>query len=128
MAANYNTVTSGLTTSMVGIYTAPGSNNDNRAIVLSIYASNKTASDGTITCGIAATSTPPTGITSTRIIAALANAIVVPANTSLELVVNKLILQGGTDTSNKAKYLYAQANAASTIDVTVSAYETGTGV
>ena len=128
MAANYGTEVVGLTTNMVGIYTAPANNNDNRSILLSIYASNKTAADNSITCGIAATSVAPTGITSTAIIASLANAIVVPANTSLELVVNKIILQGGDDTDNKPKYVYAQAATAGAIDVTVSIYETGTGV
>tara|TARA_B100000085_G_scaffold59110_2_gene51941 strand:+ start:1745 stop:2131 length:387 start_codon:yes stop_codon:yes gene_type:complete len=128
MAANYATQTVGLTTNMVGIYTAPSANNDNRSIVLSIFASNKSGSDNSLTCGIADTSTAPTGITSTAIVAALANAIVIPANTSLELIVNKLILQGGTPEANKPAYIYAQAASASAVDVTVSAYETGTGV
>lgn len=96
------------TTNVTDVYQAP-STAGNVAIVLSIMASNV---DGVNSCDISIIKTNSSNTEQSR----LAHTIPVPADTSLEIVANKLVLKAG-------EKIRAQASAANDIHVTLSALE-----
>lgn len=109
MANTFNNAQASLTTTNVtDVYQAPSST-DAVAIVLSIMVSNV---DGVNACDISIIKTNSSNTEQSR----LAHTIPVPADTSLEVVANKLVLKAG-------EKLRAQASAANDLVVTVSALE-----
>lgn len=110
MAETFNRASVALTTtSITDVYQAPNVAATDRAIVLSCLVSNV---DGVNAAGI---SMDITNSSNTKI-AAVAFTISVPADASLELIPNKLVLKQG-------EKLRATASAASDLEVTVSALE-----
>lgn len=110
MPETFNRESVGLgTTATTTVYQAPNSADTNRAIVLSCLIANV---DGVVPADITV------GITSSNdtLIARIANTISVPADASLELIPNKLVLKRG-------EKLRATASAANDLEVTVSALE-----
>ena len=109
MANTFNNAQASLTTTNVtDVYQAPASSGA-VAIVLSIMVSNV---DGTNACDISIIKTDSSNTEQSR----LAHTIPVPADTSLEVVANKVVLKAG-------EKLRAQASAANDLVVTVSSLE-----
>ena len=109
MAETFNSNSVKLTTTnATDAYQAPNVAATDRAIVLSIMAANLTGSAATVTVQITDASNV--------VRASLAQAISVPANSTLEVVANKVVLKQG----EKIRATTATANA---FDVTVSALE-----
>lgn len=97
------------TTSVTTAYQAPNVANTDRAIVLSCLVANV---DGASAADVTVAITDSSDVE----IAKLANTISVPADASLELVANKVVLKRG-------EKLRVTASAANRLDVTVSALE-----
>jgi hypothetical protein len=109
MANTFNNAQASLTTTDVtNVYQAPTASGA-VAIVLSIMVSNV---DGTNACDISIIKTDSSNTEQSR----LAHTIPVPADTSLEVVANKVVLKAG-------EKLRAQASAANDLVVTISALE-----
>jgi hypothetical protein len=110
MAETFNNASVKLTsTSATDIYQAPTGNAADRAIVLSCLVANV---DGTDSADITITITDG----SNAVLSTLASTIKVPADASLEVIANKLILK-------QSQKIRATASAASDLEVTVSALE-----
>lgn len=110
MPETFNRESVGLTTTAITtVYQAPNAADSNRAIVLSCLIANVDGvSPADITVAV-------TSSTDTQI-ARIANTISVPADASLELIPNKLVLKRG-------EKLRATAGVANDLEVTVSALE-----
>lgn len=109
MANTFNNAQVALsTTSVTDVYQAPTSSG-NVSIVLSIMVANV---DGTNSADISIIKTNSSDTEQSR----LAHTIPVPADTSLEVIANKLVLKAG-------EKIRAQASASSDLVVTVSALE-----
>jgi len=110
MAETFNNASVKLTsTSATDIYQAPTGNAADRAIVLSCLVANV---DGTNNADITITITDG----SNAVLSTLASTISVPADASLEVVANKVILK-------QSQKIRATASAASDLEVTLSALE-----
>lgn len=110
MAETFNRASVALTTtSITDVYQAPNTNAADRAIVLSCLVANV---DGTVASDITLTITDSANTS----IARIAYTISVPADTSLEVIPNKLILKNG-------EKLRGTASVASKLELTVSAME-----
>jgi hypothetical protein len=110
MAETFNRASVALTTtSITDVYQAPNVAATNRSIVLSCLVANV---DGTAACDV---TIDVTNASNTKI-ATLASTVAVPADASLEVIVNKLVLKQG-------EKIRATASAASDLEVTVSALE-----
>jgi hypothetical protein len=110
MAETFNNASVKLTgTSATDVYQAPTGNAADRAIVLSCLVANV---DGTNSATITITVTDG----SNTVLSTLANTITVPADASLEVIANKLILK-------QSQKIRATASAANDLDVTLSALE-----
>ena len=111
MATNtFNNAQSKLTTSTITtVYTAPNTTSSDRAIVLSILVANV---DGVNAADITITKTDNADAEQSK----LANTISVPADSSLEILANKLVLKAG-------EKIRATASAANDLDVTISVLE-----
>jgi hypothetical protein len=110
MAETFNNASVKLTsTSVTDIYQAPTSNAANRAIVLSCLVANV---DGTNNADITLTLTDG----SNAVLSTLASTITVPADASLEVIANKLVLK-------QSQKIRATASAAGDLEVTLSALE-----
>ena len=110
MAETFNNASVKLTsTSATDIYQAPTGNAADRAIVLSCLVANV---DGTSNAEITLTVTDG----SNAVLSTLASTIVVPADASLEVVANKVILK-------QSQKIRATASAANDLEVTLSALE-----
>lgn len=97
------------TTSITDVYQAPNAAASDRAIVLSCLVANVDGVNGAnVTIDITSSSNVA--------IAKIANTIVVPADASLEVIVNKLVLKQG-------EKIRATASAGGDLEVTVSALE-----
>lgn len=97
-------------TNVIDVYTAPSSAGTDRAVVLSALAANVNGTGNTtISCYICDAS-------SNTVLSTLAYTIILPADTSIELIPNKLILESG-------QKLRAQAADANFVHFTVSALE-----
>jgi len=97
------------TTSATDIYQAPTGNAGDRAIVLSCLVANV---DGSTSANITITVTDG----SNAVLSTLASTITVPADASLEVIANKLILK-------QSQKIRATASVASDLEVTLSALE-----
>lgn len=97
------------TTSITDAYQAPNVAATDRAIVLSCMVANV---DGTSSADVTVAITDSSNVE----IAKLANTINVPADASLEIVANKVVLKRG-------EKLRVTASAANRLDVTVSSLE-----
>jgi hypothetical protein len=97
------------TTSATDIYQAPTGNAGDRAIVLSCLVANV---DGSTAANITITVTDG----SDAVLSTLASTIAVPADASLEVIANKLILK-------QSQKIRATAGTASDLEVTLSALE-----
>ena len=110
MAETFNNASVKLTsTSATDIYQAPTGNVADRAIVLSCLVANV---DGTSPAEITLTVTDG----SNSVLSTLASTINVPADASLEVIANKLILK-------QSQKIRATASAANDLEVTLSALE-----
>jgi hypothetical protein len=110
MAETFNNASVKLTTTnATDIYQAPTANAGDRAIVLSCLVANV---DGTNNADITITITDG----SNAVLSTLASTISVPADASLEVVANKVILK-------QSQKIRATASAASDLEVTLSALE-----
>ena len=110
MAESFNRASVALsTTTITDVYQAPNNASGDRAIVLSCMVANV---DGSNSCDVTITITD----SSDTEIAKLANTITVPADATLEVIANKVILKQG-------EKLRATAQNASDLHVTVSALE-----
>ena len=110
MAETFNNASIKLTTtSATDIYQAPTANAADRAIVLSCLVANV---DGSASATIPITVTDG----STAVLSTLASTITVPADSSLEVIANKVILK-------QSQKIRATASAASDLEVTLSALE-----
>ena len=110
MAETFNNASVKLTnTSATDIYQAPTGNAADRAIVLSCLVANV---DGTSSAEITITVTDG----SNTVLSTLASTITVPADASLEVIANKLILK-------QSQKIRATASAANDLEVTLSALE-----
>jgi hypothetical protein len=110
MAETFNNASVKLTTtSATDIYQAPTANAGDRAIVLSCLVANV---DGSAAADITITVTDG----SNAVLSTLASTITVPADASLEVIANKLILK-------QSQKIRATASAASDLEVTLSALE-----
>jgi hypothetical protein len=110
MAETFNNASVKLTTSGVTtVYQAPTGNAADRAIVLSCLVANV---DGTSNADITMTVTDG----SDAVLSTLASTITVPADASLEVIPNKLILK-------QSQKIRATASVASDLEVTLSALE-----
>jgi hypothetical protein len=110
MAETFNNASVKLTTtSATDIYQAPTGNAADRAIVLSCLVANV---DGTSSANVTITITDG----SNAVLSTLASTITVPADASLEVIANKLILK-------QSQKIRATASAADDLEVTVSALE-----
>jgi hypothetical protein len=110
MAETFNNASVKLTsTSATDIYQAPTGNAADRAIVLSCLVANV---DGTNNADITITITDG----SNAVLSTLASTITVPADASLEVIANKLILK-------QSQKIRATASATSDLEVTLSALE-----
>jgi hypothetical protein len=109
MANTFNNANVNLsTTDVTDVYQAP-STSGNVAIVLSIMVSNV---DGSAAADVSIIKTSSDNTEQSR----LAHTIPVPADTSLEVVANKLVLKAG-------EKIRAQASAANDLSITLSALE-----
>lgn len=109
MANTFNNAQAVLsTTSVTDVYQAP-STASNVAIVLSVLCANV---NGTASADVSIIKTNSSNTEQSR----LAHTIPVPADTSLEVVANKIVLKAG-------EKLRAQASVANYINVTISALE-----
>lgn len=97
------------TTNITDAYQAPNAAATNRAVVLSCLLAN---TDGTDSADVTVSITDA----SDTEIAKYVNTVSIPADASLEIIANKLVLKNG-------EKLRATASAANDIDVTVSALE-----
>ena len=97
------------TTSATDNYQAPTGNAGDRAIVLSCLVANV---DGSTSANITITVTDG----SNAVLSTLASTITVPADASLEVIANKLILK-------QSQKIRATASVASDLEVTLSALE-----
>ena len=110
MAETFNNASVKLTaTSATDIYQAPTGNAADRAIVLSCLVANV---DGSSNAAITITVTDG----SNNVLSTLASTITVPADASLEVIANKLILK-------QSQKVRATASAANDLEVTLSALE-----
>jgi len=110
MAETFNNASVKLTTtSATDIYQAPTGNAADRSIVLSCLVANV---DGASPAEITLTVTDG----SNAVLSTLASTIVVPADASLEVIANKLILK-------QSQKIRATAGTANDLEVTVSALE-----
>lgn len=110
MAETFNRASVALsTTSITDVYQAPTSNAADRAIVLSCLVANV---DGTSAADITITVTDG----SNSAIARLASTVSVPADSSLEVIANKLVLK-------QSEKIRATASAGADLEVTVSVLE-----
>jgi len=110
MAETFNNASVKLTTtSATDIYQAPTGNAADRAIVLSCLVANV---DGANSADITITITDG----SNTVLSTLASTITVPADASLEVIANKIILK-------QSQKIRATASAASDLEVTLSALE-----
>jgi len=110
MAENFNNASVKLTTtSATDIYQAPTGNAADRAIVLSCLVANV---DGTNNAQVTVVVTDG----SNNVLSTLASTITVPADASLEVIANKLILK-------QSQKVRATASAANDLEVTLSALE-----
>lgn len=110
MAESFNRSSTALTTTgITDVYTAPSGNAADRAVVLSCIAANI---DGTNAVDISL----QVATSGDSKLSSVAHTITVPADSSLELIANKLVLEQG-------EKLRAIASTASGIDMTVSALE-----
>ena len=110
MAETFNNASVKLTTtSATDIYQAPTANAGDRAIVLSCLVANV---DGSAAANITITVTDG----SNAVLSTLASTITVPADASLEIIANKLILK-------QSQKMRATASVASDLEVTLSALE-----
>ncbi len=110
MAETFNNASVKLTTtSATDIYQAPTGNAADRAIVLSCLVANV---DGTNAADITIAITDG----SNAVLSTLASTVVVPADASLEVIANKLVLK-------QSQKIRATAGAASDLEVTLSALE-----
>jgi hypothetical protein len=110
MAETFNNASVKLTsTSATDIYQAPTGNAGDRAIVLSCLVANV---DGTNNADITITVTDG----SNSVLSTLASTVLVPADATLEVVANKVILK-------QSQKIRATASAASDLEVTLSALE-----
>jgi len=110
MAETFNNASVKLTsTSATDIYQAPTGNAADRAIVLSCLVANV---DGTNAADITITITDG----SNAVLSTLASTISVPADASLEVIANKVILK-------QSQKIRATASAANDLEVTLSALE-----
>lgn len=109
MAETFNNATVKLSTiSATDVYQAPTGNAADRAIVLTCLVANV----GTLNTGITIAITDE----SNTVLSTQANAIVVPINSSLEIVTNKIILK-------QSQKIRATASSANNLEVTLSALE-----
>ena len=108
MAEVFNRASAELTTSFATIYSAPTTTGD-VAVVLSALVANV---DGTNAADIDLWFDGGVALTGGK----LASTISVPADSSLELIPNKVVLKAGES-------LYAKASAASDLELTVSVLE-----
>jgi hypothetical protein len=110
MAETFNRASVALTTtSITDVYQAPNVADTDRAIVLSCLVANV---DGTNAADITITITN----SANTVVSRIANTIGVPADASLEVIPNKLVLKRG-------EKLRATASVASRLEVTISALE-----
>jgi hypothetical protein len=110
VAETFNNASVKLTsTSATDIYQAPTANAGDRAIVLSCLVANV---DGSTAADITITVTDG----SNAVLSTLASTITVPADASLEVIANKLILK-------QSQKIRATASVASDLEVTLSALE-----
>lgn len=110
MAETFNNASVKLTTtSATDIYQAPTGDAADRAIVLSCLVANV---DGSTAANITITLTDG----SNAVLSTLASTIAVPADASLEVIANKLILK-------QSQKIRATASAASDLEITLSALE-----
>lgn len=110
MAETFNRASVALSgTSITDVYQAPTGNAADRAVVLSCLVANV---NGTSAADITITITDGSNST----IARLASTISVPADSSLEIIPNKLVLK-------QSEKLRATASAGNYIEVTVSSLE-----
>jgi len=110
MAETFNNASVKLTTtSATDIYQAPTGNAADRAIVLSCLVANV---DGTDSSDITITVTDSSNVVQST----LASTIAVPADASLEVIANKLILK-------QSQKIRATATVANDLEVTLSALE-----
>jgi hypothetical protein len=110
MAETFNNASVKLTsTAATDIYQAPTSNAGDRAIVLSCLVANV---DGTNNADVTITVTDG----SNAVLSTLASTITVPADASLEVVANKVILK-------QSQKIRATAAVANDLEVTLSALE-----
>ena len=110
MAETFNNASVKLTTtSATDIYQAPTGNAADRAIVLSCLVANV---DGTTNASITITITDGSDV----VLSTLASTITVPADASLEVIANKVILK-------QSQKIRATASAVDDLEVTLSALE-----
>jgi hypothetical protein len=110
MAETFNNASVKLTsTNATDIYQAPTGNAADRAVVLSCLVANV---DGTNNADITITITDG----SDSVLSTLASTIAVPADASLEVIANKVILK-------QSQKIRATASAANDLEVTLSALE-----
>ena len=110
MAETFNNASVKLTTTnATDLYQAPTGAATDRAIVLSCMVANV---DGTVAAEITITLTDG----SDAVLSTLASTIAVPADASIELIPNKVVMK-------QSQKLRATAGAANDIEVTVSALE-----
>ena len=110
MAETFNNASVKLTsTSATDVYQAPTANSADRAIVLSCLVANV---DGSNAADITITVTDGSDVVQST----LANTIAVPADASLEVIANKLVLK-------QSQKIRATAGAANDLEVTLSALE-----
>lgn len=110
MAETFNSANVELTTtSATDIYQCPPASVNNRSIILSCLVANV---DGSSPASITLTITDDVN----NVVSTLASTITVPADASLEVIANKVILRGG-------QKIRATASAANDLEVTLSALE-----
>lgn len=110
MAETFNSASVALaTTNITDVYQAPNAANSDRAIVLSCLVSNV---DGVTSAVITVDITDSSNVK----VGNIASTITVPADASLELIQNKLVLKRG-------QKLRATAGSANDLEVTVSTLE-----
>ena len=110
MAETFNRASVALSgTSITDVYQAPTTNAADRAVVLSCLVANV---NGTNAADITITITDGSNST----IARLASTVSVPADSSLEIIANKLVLK-------QSEKLRATAGTGGSLEVTVSALE-----
>ena len=110
MAETFNRASVALSTNTItDVYQAPNAANTDRAVVLSCLVANV---DGADDADVTVSITDSADVE----IAKLANTILVPADASLEIIANKLILKSG-------EKLRATASVGGDLHLTVSALE-----